>query len=875
MKCRKVKAVIRFQTPNRTKEPEKFYHHLLMLYLPWRKETELAGSDQSFAAKYFESSVKTVVDSNRQKFEPNAEAISVALQAFSENPVRHVFSYDALNDQENDDFTSQVRESEDDDQFDQHSDEQLLRVAETCETSNRIACYNQPTAITDESLRESVRSLNEKQRFTYDFVLRWCRNMVKNINCLAKKKVEPLNIFITGGAGSGKSHLIRTIYHTAVNTFKYATVNPGLPKVLLMAPTGVAAVNVSGSTINSALAIPREVYGNLTPLSDQKKTLLRLSLSELKLIIIDEISMVSNNKLLHIHQRLKEIFGSSSSNLFADISILCVGDFYQLPPIKERPVFCPYSNDLQNLMHPWHIFKMVELTQIMRQKGDDSFTQLLNRARIAEHTEEDISTIQSKGIDATNTKNYPLNVLHVWAENQLVTEYNNQRLEEICKPLFLLQAVDQYPVNVSRQEINKVLKKGRSATGGLDFQILVKESARVMLTSNIDVSDRLINGQLGTVAKISVNEISRKPTIVYVKFDDELAGELLINKSGDIFATENKVVPIKPISSKIKVNSGKQSSPQIERVQFPLALAWACTIHKVQGLTLKEIVISFHLEKQTGFNYGQIYVALSRATTLHGVHVLGTVDKKFIRADPRVHAEYERLRKTSLLTETLECQLHEQHIVIPVVLLNVRSLKKHCLDIKFDKNIFNCPLILLTETQLLPSESHNDIQENLSPLLLQRQDSNDRFSSWALCHKSTVIISEKEYFPLINGVKFCATFCEHQRFEISFLLLYRKQNSNLHDFVDNLTEILNQYSVEVVLGDFNCNYFSEKKSSHLRTSLEERLGLQQIVNEPTFVSGGSVLDHVYIKREKFKSVHSSVISVYFSDHDGVKINFEL
>ena len=99
-----------------------------------------------------------------------------------------MFSYDALNDQENDDFTSQVRDSEDNDQFDQHSDEQLLTVAETCETSNRIACYNQPTAITDESLRESVRSLNEKQRFTYDFVLRWCRNMVKNINCLAKKK---------------------------------------------------------------------------------------------------------------------------------------------------------------------------------------------------------------------------------------------------------------------------------------------------------------------------------------------------------------------------------------------------------------------------------------------------------------------------------------------------------------------------------------------------------------------------------------------------------------------------------------------------------------------------------------------------------------
>ena len=67
----------------------------------------------------------------------------------------------------------------------------------------------------------------------------------------------------------------------------------------------------------------------------------------------------------------------------------------------------------------------------------------------------------------------------------------------------------------------------------------------------------------------------------------------------------------------------------------------------------------------------------------------------------------------------------------------------------------------------------------------------------------------------------------------------------------------------------------KKKSSYLRTSLDRRLGLQQIVNEPTFVSGGSLLDNVYIKPEKFKSVHSTVISVYFSDHDGVKINFEL
>ena len=143
----------------------------------------------------------------------------------------------------------------------------------------------------DEELRDAVRSLNVKQRIMYDIALSWCRNSIKSVNCLTKETIEPIHIFVTGGGGGGgKSHLIRTIYHTAVNMFKYRAVNPSLPTVLLMAPTGVAAVNISGTTINTGLAIPKHAGINLPPLPDQKKTLLRLSLSELKLLIIDEIS---------------------------------------------------------------------------------------------------------------------------------------------------------------------------------------------------------------------------------------------------------------------------------------------------------------------------------------------------------------------------------------------------------------------------------------------------------------------------------------------------------------------------------------------------------------------------------------------------------
>ena len=722
--------------------------------------------------------------------QPNAEAIDTALQMVRENRVRDLQSHDPINDQENDDMSREAMNNIDDQCEDDLPEEVMSLPPETSQAFAGIATYNQPSAITDEALRDAVRSLNVEQRITYDVVLSWCRNSIKSVNCLTRDTIEPIHIFVTGGGGGGKNHLIKTIYHTAVNTFQYSAVNPSLPTVLLMAPTGVAAVNTSGTTVNTGLAIPKHAGINLPPLPDQKETLLRLGLRELKLLIIDEISMVSNNRLLHIRQRLKKTFGTSSSKIFAGISIIAVGDLHQLPPIQQKPIFCSYVN-VYNLSHPWLEFKMIELVEIIRQKDDQPFIELLNRLRVAQHKEADICAIQSSAVDVNDQNNYPLNELHVWAENKPVMDHNNQQLQEILMPLHVLQAVDQYPKNVSRHEIERVLSKGRSYTGGIDLEVSIKEGARVMLTNNVDISDRLINGQLGIVARILVNEVTQKPTIVYIKFDDEDAGNLVIDKSADIFATENRVVPIKPILAQIKLNPGKRSSPEIQRLQFPLALAWACTVHKVQGLTLNKIVIRFELFKQRSFNYGQIYVALSRATSHQGLYVLGKLEHKHIKADPRVIEEYERLRNTSLLEDNSNFQVHV------FVLLNIRSLRKHSIGMKFDTKIFNCDMLLLTETQLTPCDSDNDIQDHLYPFILNRQDSDDRYSSLAFCNKTTVYIKEKEYLPVINGLMFTTVFTRQENCEMRFLFIYRKQSSNVHDFVSNLNHITNWYTIDV------------------------------------------------------------------------------
>ena len=104
-------------------------------------------------------------------------------------------------------------------------------------------------------------------------------------------------------------------------------------------------------------------------------------------------------------------------------------------------------------------------------------------------------------------------------------------------------------------------------------------------------------------------------------------------------------MPIQPVLPRIKVTPGKPSSPEIQRLQFPITLAWACTVHKVRGLTLNEVVVTAQLRNQKSFNPRKIYVALSRVTSFQGLYILGDIEDKHIKANPKVHFEYQRLRQ--------------------------------------------------------------------------------------------------------------------------------------------------------------------------------------------------------------------------------------
>lgn len=195
------------------------------------------------------------------------------------------------------------------------------------------------------------RSLNDEQRTVFQMVLNWCKDVIT-----AKQKSEqppPLYSFISGGAGTGKSHLIKALHQMVLRTLRKEGKEPTSMKVLLMTSTGTAAHNIQGLTIHSALQLQLGQHGkSYQRLGDEKRNTLRCKFSQLKLIIIDEISMIGSDLFLQIHRGLQEIF--QSNNDFAAISILAFGDLYQLPPVCQKFVFQQPSDDYARLcVHLW------------------------------------------------------------------------------------------------------------------------------------------------------------------------------------------------------------------------------------------------------------------------------------------------------------------------------------------------------------------------------------------------------------------------------------------------------------------------------------------------------------------------------------------
>ena len=316
--------------------------------------------------------------------------------------------------------------------------------------------------------------------------------------------------------------------------------NPEKPRILILAPTGVAAINIDGTMIHTALGI--NVGHKLYPFNDRQRGMLRNKLSEIKLIIIDEISIVSSMLFYQVHQRLNEIFEVSRDLPFAGSPVLVCGDLYQLPPVKGAPIYSSTDNTKGYLsLELWNNFKIVELTEVMRHRGDLELISFLNKIRvgIVGYKGEKISL--SRFIAKDNPE-YPKHALHMFTENKLSVDCNELMLNEILGEVISINAIDEVPqeIHLSDKQTETIVARKIGGTGNLASVLNLKVGAQVMLTININLEDRLANGLVGKV--MYLRYVNDEVKVINVKFNDHNPGQQAIQS--DIFARQRNSVPV-------------------------------------------------------------------------------------------------------------------------------------------------------------------------------------------------------------------------------------------------------------------------------------------------------------------------------------------
>ena len=358
-----------------------------------------------------------------------------------------IHNQDAFGQQENEEILLQI-----DGELSEDDETDINDIPEN-NFESQLPASSSIYVMNDDEINEKIRSLNKKQREIFDVIFTWAKRFVQNRNACIVENVDPFHIFLTGGGGCGKSHLIKCVYHSVTKLLNYHFSELEKPKILLLAPTGVSAINIEATTIHTGLGIP---CNRFYPLSDKLRTQLRNKLLHVSLIIIDEISMVSSKLLFQIHQRLCEIFGTSDQVPFAGKSILVCGDLYQLPPVMAHPVF---STDgfLISMFKLWHLFKLAELDEIMRQQGDKTFINLLNNIRVGNILLNDENLINSKFI-SKECPSYPWHALHLYAENAFVNEHNKKMLEYLQTEVVIIAAIDEFSKGTTEKLIRSMPK---------------------------------------------------------------------------------------------------------------------------------------------------------------------------------------------------------------------------------------------------------------------------------------------------------------------------------------------------------------------------------------------------------------------------------
>jgi len=414
------------------------------------------------------------------------------------------------------------------------------------------------------------------------------------------------NIFLTGKAGTGKTTFLRQIKEEAAK------------RLVVTAPTGVAAINAGGVTLHSLFQLPFGLYlpgtsresPNQRRFSRDKIQLLR----SLDMLIIDEISMVRADLLDAVDDVLRRY--RDDAQPFGGVQLLMIGDLHQLPPVVKdedwqllRPQYqTPYFFSSVALQKTDMV--VIELTHIFRQ-SDRTFIDLLDRIRRNQMDSEVFNLLNSRfqpDFQPAAEESY----ITLTSHNASSHNINSQRLAAISGPSRVFEAkIDgDFPESAYPTERTLEFKKG----------------AQVMFVRNdLSPEKQYFNGKIGTITRFTRDEI-------FVRCKDE-----------------HEDIAVTPVEwQNIKYSVDEQTKEIKEEIlgtfaQYPLRLAWAITIHKSQGLTFDRVII----DARSAFAHGQVYVALSRCRTFEGIVLSSKINASSVKTDFTVTAYSEEAARSA------------------------------------------------------------------------------------------------------------------------------------------------------------------------------------------------------------------------------------
>jgi len=452
---------------------------------------------------------------------------------------------------------------------------------------------------------------------------------------------EGKNLFITGPGGVGKSHLINTLVQYC---------NSANKSVQVCALTGCAAVLLGGKakTIHSWSGI-HFCDGKNSDLITKalSRYIIKKNWKKTQVLIVDEVSMMSKKMLMVLEELARD--ARNSVKVFGGIQVVFCGDFYQLPPVckdtSDNSKFC-FEANIWSTIFP--LDQHIQLTHIFRQK-DKTYLELLSQVREGTISSKNIKILKERmhiakpeGITQLSPIKTRVNSINADKFNDLTTEAHKcvMTVEYEC---------DKYARSGKSVE-PELLKKGRGLTPAqkemavnklrtnskCEKEMELKVGSFVMCTANIDMENGICNGSQGTI----IDFIENRPVI---KFNNGITKTLSEHCWQSV------------------------DYPTISIKQYPLQLAWAITIHKMQGATLESAVMDLG---NNVFENGQIYVALSRVKSLDGLY-LTEFNPRVITTNPKVRAFYKKIPVLNLEVEYAsdvdDSLTEESYIEEPVV----------------------------------------------------------------------------------------------------------------------------------------------------------------------------------------------------------------